>query len=156
MRMTVKVAILALCASGCAPLSIYYKPGASVTRLDRDTTACQVDALKDAPVANQIRREPPVLIPGRVVCNSAGHCYDTGPYWIQGRVYTVDVNADLREKLTDQCMGDKGYAPVRIPQCPLGVADKAPPKATTRLPDLTPKSCAVLYKSGAYQILEVD
>lgn len=154
MRLTILFAFCCLGMAGCAPLDIYYKPGATVEKLDRETTACKVAALKDAPVANQIRREPPILIPGRVYCDGAGYCYDTGPYWVEGRIYTVDVNAGLRRKLEDQCMAAKGFAPVRIPQCPAGTSDKVPARATTRLPPLSETSCAIRYRSGAFQIVE--
>lgn len=123
--------------------------------MDRDTTDCQVSALRDAPVANQIRREPPIYVPGRVVCDAAGQCYDAGGYWTPGRVYTVDVNAPLRGKLTDQCMAGKGYVPARIRQCPAGASQDVPAVATTTLPPLTPDSCAIKYQSGAFQIVEI-
>lgn len=155
MRMTILFAGVLFGLAACAPLSIYYKPGVSVTRLEQETTTCQVAALKDAPVATQIRQEPPRYIPGRIVCDGRGYCYDTGPYWIEGRIYTVDVNESLRVRLTDQCMANKGFTPARIPQCPAGVSEQVPPRATTTLPPLTPDSCVIKYKSGGFQIVNV-
>ena len=93
--------------------------------------------------------------PGRTYCDGYGYCYNSGPYWVQGRIYTVDVNAPLRQKLTDQCMAKQGYAPARIPLCPPGTADYVPPAATTKLPPLSDKSCVIKYKNGAFQIIDL-
>lgn len=137
----------------CAPLSIYYKPGVEITRLETDTTQCQVQAVQEVPPNNQIRQSPPVFVPGRRYCNSGG-CFYGDPFWAEGQVYTVDTNAPLRGKVTDQCMAAKGYAPVRVPLCPLGAVP--PPGQTTRLPQLGPNSCAIRYSGGGFQIVEVQ
>ncbi|MEM7321144.1 MAG: hypothetical protein AAF408_19230, partial [Pseudomonadota bacterium] len=64
----------------CGPLSMYYRTGVTVTRQQTDLTECEVAALRDAPVANQIRQGPPVFYPGDRYCNR-GHCWRTGGYW---------------------------------------------------------------------------
>lgn len=147
-------AALVLLLGACAPLSIYYKPGAEVTRLQTDTTACEVQALKDAPVATQIRQNPPVFYPGRVYCDGAGRCWRGEPYWLEGSIYTVDVNADLRRRVTDQCMAGKGYTPARVPLCPVGVT--VPPGRTDVLPPLSPNSCAIKNADGSFRIVDVQ
>ena len=152
MRLTLRFALLGLLGA-CAPLSVYYKPGVEVTRLQTDTTTGQVSAARDVPPNTQIRQAPPVFYPGRSYCDGAGNCWHGNPYWVEGSVYTVDVNAGLRKRVTDQCMDAKGYAPVRIPLCPIGVTP--PPGRTTRMPALTPNSCAVRNRDGSFQIVEV-
>lgn len=154
--MRISVAFFALVPvvlSGCVPLSIYYREGVSVTRAERDTLACEVKALKDAPVANQIRVTPPRWVPGRRSCNSAGQCTVYPGYYLPGRTYTVDANAGLRKRVEVQCMATKGYAPVDIPACPDRIVRAAPPGVTATLPALTPQSCVIKNTNGTYQIV---
>ncbi|MEO1733710.1 MAG: hypothetical protein AAFR45_08810 [Pseudomonadota bacterium] len=139
--------------AACSPMSMYYKPGETVTKLNRDLTTCQVAALKDAPVANQIRQRPPVYYPGYRHCDGYGKCYQTPGYWADGGVYTVDVNKDLRTRVTDMCMGDRGYTLVEIPLCNEELKSRVVPANTTVLPDLTPSSCAIRNADGGFQIV---
>ena len=141
---------LAACDTG---LSYYHRNGVAVTRMQSDTTQCQVAALKDAPVANQIRQNPPVFFPGRQICNGAGQCYYQPGYWIPGNTYTVDVNQGLRTQVETQCMARKGYQPVNLPACSPAVRQAAPPRQTTTLPTLTPQSCVIKYEGGGWQVV---
>ena len=153
MRHTRLLLLLCLTLAACGPLSIFYKPGVSVARMQTDQTNCEVRALKDAPVANQIRQRPPIYFPGNRVCNAAGSCYYTPGYWVDGGVYTVDTNADLRRRVLAQCMGNKGYRPVEIPPCPASVSSQVPPAQTQKLPTLTEKTCAIKHQNGTWQIV---
>ncbi len=137
---------------GCLPVSIYYAEGVSVAKRDRDNLECDVAALRDAPVANQTRQSAPIFVPGRA-CDRHGRCYRSGGYWVPGDVYTVDVNASLRKRVKAQCMADRGYRPVEIPACPVGVANAAPPGKTTILPRLGPQSCVIRNDDGSLQIV---
>ena len=143
---------LLLVAGACAPLATYYKPGVEVARLETDTTNCQVTAAQEVPPNNQIRSTPTAFYPGVAYCGAAG-CMYGDPFWSDSYIYTVDVNAPLRQKVIQQCMREKGYSPVRIPRCPVEV--KAPPGRTTVMPVLTPSSCAVRNRDGSYQIVNV-
>ncbi|MFD3189210.1 hypothetical protein ACFMPD_02915 [Sedimentitalea sp. HM32M-2] len=136
----------------CGPLSIYYRPGASVSRMQTDATRCEVAALKDAPVANQIRQRPPIYFPGGQYCTGGG-CYYRPGYWADGGIYTVDVNRDLRLRVQDMCMAQKGYQPVTVPRCSAAVARAVPPAPTRTLPRLTEESCAIPYDDGTWQIV---
>jgi hypothetical protein len=139
--------------SACMPLTIYHKTGVEVTRMERDRTDCAVRALNAAPVATQVRQTPPVFVPARQVCNSAGVCTVIPGYWEPGHIYTVDPNEGLRARVQDQCMADRGYAPVSIPACPAGIRNAAPVQASTRLPAITPRSCVIRYDDGSWQIV---
>jgi hypothetical protein len=145
------VALIGLGA--CAPLNTYYKPGASVTALLRQTTACEVEALAKVPASSQIRQTPPRYIPPWSDCNSAGQCRVIPGYYEPGTFYTVDPNANLRRRVETQCMANQGFAPVSIPVCPASVARSAPPGATTTLPPLNPKSCVIRNSDGSFQII---
>ncbi|MEX0287324.1 MAG: hypothetical protein AB3N23_22175 [Paracoccaceae bacterium] len=153
MRVLSSILIACLVLTGCGPLSIFYKQGGSVARMQTDQTNCEVSALKDAPVANQIRQRPPVYIPGNRYCNSSGQCYYSPGYWVDGGVYTVDVNANLRGRVLTQCMARKGYRPVEIPPCPSSVSNQVPPAQTQKFPPLTQSSCAIKNRDGSWQIV---
>ncbi|MFK7881258.1 hypothetical protein [Roseobacter sp.] len=137
----------------CAPLSIYHKEGAQVTRMQTDLLDCEIAALSDVPVNNQIRQEPPIYVPARRYCDAAGRCHSVGGYFEQGRIYTVDLNADLRGRAEAQCMAQRGYQPVTLPNCPSNVFRAAPKTETRVLPRLTEQSCAIKYQDGSWQIV---
>lgn len=103
--------------AACGPLPVYYKTGSDQTRTNSDTLTCEVKALKDAPVANQIRQRPPVYYQGRRHCNSSGSCWTSPGYWVDGGTYTVDVNQGLRNQLEQNCMAQKGYRRLELPRC---------------------------------------
>jgi hypothetical protein len=137
----------------CAPLNTYYKPGASVPTLNKDTTACEVQALRDVPPSTLTRLKPPVYIPAGRTCNAAGQCVDVPGYYVPGGYETYDPNDGLRLRVERQCMADKGYAPVSIPACPDAVAKAAPLRATRTLPRLTETSCVIHNADGSFQIV---
>lgn len=153
MSSSLKIIPALLLLAACGPMSIYYRPGVAVSRMQADTTNCQVAALRDAPVATQIRQRPPIYIPGRNICNSAGNCYLTPGYWADGGIYTVDTNQDLRNRVLDLCMAKKGYQPVTLPACPASVKNAVPAVATVKLPTLTSKSCVIRYNDDNWQIV---
>ncbi|TMV13642.1 hypothetical protein FGK64_13005 [Arenibacterium halophilum] len=147
------IAALAAFPASCGPYQTYYKQGVEVSRLNRDQTQCEVNALRDAPVATQIRQNPPVFVPPRQGCDSNGTCYTRPGYWASGGVYTVDVNEQLRARVLDMCMVNRGYQPVSIPRCSGGVAAAAPDRKMTTLPRLTSSSCAIPRPDGTWQIV---
>lgn len=152
MRLLFTIIAAGLALAACGPLSIYYRPGVSVSRMQNDQIACEVRALKDAPVANQIRQRPPIYFPGRQYCN-AGGCYTSPGYWMNGGVYTVDVNANLRGRVQDQCMARKGYQPISVPRCSSTIANAVPAQQTRTLPKLSENACAIRYDDGHWQIV---
>lgn len=153
MKSSYRILPALLLLAACGPMSIYYRPGVSVSRMQADTTTCQVSALKDAPVATQIRQRPPIFYPGRNICNAAGSCYFSPGYWVDGGIYTVDLNQDLRGRVLDLCMAKRGYQPVTLPPCPDTVKRAVPAVATVKLPTLTSKSCVIRYNDDQWQIV---
>jgi hypothetical protein len=145
---------LLLIAAACAPLETYYRPGATVAAVNRDTTGCQVRALREVPVATQIRRLPPEYIPGRRLCKADGTCRVLPGRYIPGEIVTFDPNSPLRRRVETQCMADLGYAPVRIPACPDSIARAAPAGVTTLLPRLGERSCVIRNRDGSFQIVD--
>lgn len=153
MKILFRLIVLFAPLAACSSLSIYYREGASVSRMQSDTIDCQVAALKDAPVANQVRQSPPIFFPGRTVCNSAGQCYQTPGYWEPGRIYTVDANEGLRNQVEAQCMARRGYRPVTLEPCKQNVKSQVPQQRTDKLPPLSSASCFVKFEDGTFQII---
>ncbi|WP_281972012.1 hypothetical protein [Ruegeria faecimaris] len=144
---------LTLLLTACGPLSLYYQEGETVSQMQSETTGCQVQSLKDAPVANQVRQGAPTYWPGRTYCDGRGRCHRTGGWWQPGQIYTVDVNKGLRNKLEAQCMAQKGYRPVSLPPCKQGVKSRVAALPTTQLPPLSTDSCFVKFDNGTFQII---
>lgn len=139
---------LLLGTAACGPVPVYYRQGAEVSRLQSDELGCQTQALKDAPVANEIRQRPPVFYPGRKVCHG-GNCYYHPGYWADGGIYTVDVNKPLRRRLERSCMAAKGYQQIALKRCTqLHSAAAAGP----RLAPLTEAACAQRNRDGSVLI----
>ncbi len=153
MKTVLRLIIPIMFLSSCGPLSLYYREGESVSRMQTETTECRVQALKDAPVANQVRQSPPTYWPGRTYCHGDGRCYRSPGWWQPGQVYTVDVNQGLRNTVEAQCMAKKGYRPISLPPCKQNVKSRVPAQPTTKLPPLSTESCFVKFDNGSFQII---
>ncbi|MFS4583279.1 hypothetical protein [Phaeobacter sp. C3_T13_0] len=138
--------------AACGPVPVYYRAGADVAQRDADLLTCEVNALRDAPVANQIRQNPPIYRPGREICRN-GRCYHQSGYWEDGNIYTVDVNADLRKRVEQTCMAQKGYQSVAVNRCPQSVANTVGAPRATALPVLDENSCAITRRGQSPQIV---
>jgi len=134
-------------------MALYYRPGVPVARMQADTTRCETRALREAPVATQIRQYPPTYVAPRRVCDAQGNCWVRPGYWVEGPIYTVDANAGLRARVTRLCMAEKGYTPVSLPLCPDQVRRATPPGVTTVLPPLTQDACVIRHRDGTWQIV---
>ena len=139
---------LLLGAAACGPLPVYYKQGTEVSRLQSDELTCATRALKDAPVANEIRQHPPIYHPGRKICSGVS-CYYRPGYWVEGSIYTVDVNKPLRKRLEKSCMASKGYQQIALKRC---TRRSAAAPAGPRLAPLTETSCAQRNRDGSTSI----
>ncbi|WP_204114352.1 hypothetical protein [Shimia biformata] len=105
------LAVSAALLSACAPARYesFYKAGVSDSRAQRDRAACEKEALTQIPAAYM-----PIEYPSTYV--------GAGTYgWGLGVGYTFtprqDVNASARNRYRQQCMIEKGYAPVIVPIC---------------------------------------
>lgn len=135
------------------PLDTYYRPGATVQKVERETIACEVSALRQVPASTQTRRLPPRFVPPQQFCDSAGACTVRPGYYIPGEVVSFDPNDGLRQRVEQQCMADRGYAPVSIPECPESIAAAAPYRAQKTLPKLNAQSCVIYQQDGTFQIV---
>ncbi len=148
--------ILMLCAglvlAGCAPLKVYYKEGESVARMDHDESDCQVAALARVPPNTQRRYIPPTYTTDKH-CNYLGHCHYYRRILSPGRYETYDANQPLRDKVTDQCMADRGYVLTSVKLCDGETTRTASHRPTRVMPPLTSGSCAIRFRSGRWRIV---
>lgn len=150
-QQTISVIVATFALSACSgPLDTYYRSGEEVSRLQSDLLNCEVSALEDVPVAFAIRQWPVRGYVGSYYCGAGPYCL--GGSW-GGEIYSVDVNKDLRTRVTNQCMAKKGYSPISIPRCPESVALNAPVGQTTVLPELSASSCVIRNDDGTFQIV---
>lgn len=143
-----RFAWLALCGavlSGCN-YTVYHQPGKTIEDRDRDLLRCDVRALKQAPVATELRYQAPVLRE-RKICDNNGNCI-TDTYWSDPEPYTVDVNEPLRARIKKQCILDKGYTEVSLPKCETGDSVSIP----ARMGQLGAQSCLVRDQRGTLRI----
>lgn len=157
MKSLCTVFVLLLILSACAPAPVYYREGASIAKMEDDLLNCRVAAVKDAPVATELRRGAPRYYPGYVRCHNGGQCYRTGGYFYPGEVYSVDVNASLRSDLQNRCMARKGYAPVELPRCRTGTTAATVTDQTASsdiMPPLSQNSCIIEGNGGPAQIID--
>lgn len=145
----VLLSLLSVTVAACGPIPVYYREGASVTRLEEESLSCKVAALKDAPVENQIRQHPPRYYPGERYC-ADGRCWTRPGYWVDGQIYTVDVNLGLRRQLEQSCMEKKGYRQVSLKRCTMDEVSTHLASQPKRLPPLSEAAC--VWKSPDQQL----
>lgn len=139
-------------AAGCTPLSLFYKEGAPVQRLNTDLAECKLQGLRNVPVDQDTRFIPGTETP-KTICDANGLCQTV---WVQitpDKIETYDANEGLREDYVEACMGKQGYQPVSLPACNDAVVRATRLSATKVLPPLSSNSCAIRLKTGQYQIV---
>ncbi|MDQ2088566.1 hypothetical protein [Marimonas arenosa] len=141
---------------GCMPLGLYYKPGTTVARADRDLLNCRVMGETDVPPRMITRVIPGPLLPPRRICDAAGNCQLFPGRRLPPEIVTEDANDGLRDQVVAQCMGDRSYEYVRLPRCPAEIARTVPLRATTVMPRLTESACVIRLKGGKWQIVTVE
>jgi hypothetical protein len=132
-----------LLVASCVPVEIYYREDVPYARLSRDLTACEVSAAQQVPVNTQVGSTPVYQTPVQTNCYNVGttvQCTTTGGDIYGGDVYSFDANADLRSRVTAQCMADRSYRRVSLPRCTAAQIETARP-TTNRLPVLGPGAC---------------
>ncbi|RVT86836.1 hypothetical protein DXV76_01750 [Rhodobacteraceae bacterium CCMM004] len=136
--------------SGEVLRGIAWKPGVTPTVATRQRTDCEVKAVNDVPANAQVRSTPSYAMPSQTVCNRVGgqaFCNTYGGGVQGGQTYSVDVNADLRQRVYRQCLADKGFQIVDLRPCPDGVTPQ-PQSDSQRLPRLGANACYRVYPNG--------
>lgn len=144
-------ALTALAA--CAPLTVYYKQGASVVAMEQTLNQCEVEALRKVPPRILTRYIPPVTAP-YTHCDANGNCYTSRRTITPGRFERYDADEGLRERTARLCMAGAGYEKVSIKECdPDQITAARPLSATQTFPPLTEASCAIRLTSGRWKIV---
>jgi hypothetical protein len=139
--------------AACAPLTVYYKQGASVAAMERSLNDCQIEALRKVPPRILTRYIPPVTAPF-THCDAKGRCYTVQRIISPGRHERYDANESLRARTARICMAGAGYEKVSLKRCDRSLIDAARPLSATRtFPPLTEASCAIRLKSGRWKIV---
>ena len=115
--------------AGCATLgtnSNYLYKDTPTTRSEKadDVLTCKVSAANEVPVSNQSSTTPTWTTP---VITSPVSCYTSGGYTnctggvttggqtMGGNLVTMDVNRELRSRVEDRCLANKGYIRTSFP-----------------------------------------
>ena len=140
--------------TACNPVSLWYRQGAEVGKLNSDLTNCRVRAAQAVPVNQQIRRTPTYVSPVQTNCYGTGYsmqCYSTGGNVTGGNIYSFDANSGLRTDVISQCMGQQGYQLVEFPQCDSSGAAQA--TNYSRLPAISPNSCVAKVSGDSWVVV---
>ncbi|MRU13836.1 hypothetical protein FDP25_00140 [Roseovarius sp. A21] len=139
--------------AACAPLTVYYKQGASVAAMEQTLNQCEVEALRKVPPRILTRYIPPTTAP-YTHCDANGNCYTYYRTITPGRFERYDADEGLREKTARLCMAGAGFEKVSIKECdPDQIEAARPLSATQTFPPLTENSCAIRLKSGRWKIV---
>lgn len=134
--------------------SMWHKAGSTGPQTDLDTTNCEVEALQRVPQQQVATTTPSFTTPTQTFCNRIGTqtlCNTTGGQTYGGGTTVRDVNAELRNRVFNQCMASKNYSYVTLPPCPEGIDVRI--GMTSYLP-LSRTSCYIAYPNGNGTITE--
>jgi hypothetical protein len=152
----ISFSVVLLGLASCGPLPVYYNATRDQAHTSSDTLACQVKALNEAPVANEIRHRAPSYYPGTRHC-SQGSCWSRPGYWVDGGSYTVDLNQGLRSRVEQSCMEQKGYSRVELPRCTkeqaAALQSQSARSSGLSKNGLSENACALRQKDGSTIIL---
>lgn len=98
---------------GLAMESVPMKYGSSYAQYSRDSLNCEASAARNVPT-----KLSTYTTPAQTYCNRIGNqvfCNTVG-----GDTSTTDNNSDLRRRVYQQCIADKGWRFYDLPPCPKG------------------------------------
>jgi hypothetical protein len=110
--------VSACVASG--PVAVVYKPGSTGEQRLTALTDCETQALSKVPRAIATGMTPAYTTPSNVQCYGTGayvSCQQYGGQTYGGNVYSYDANQELRDRVTLQCLAQKGYQVISLPTC---------------------------------------
>lgn len=127
-KLTVLAAVVLGACVATGPVSVVYKPGSTATQRSSALLECETQALAKVPRAIATGMTPRYTTPSNVQCYGTGYsvsCYNYGGQTYGGDVYSYDANQDLRDRVTLQCLQQKGYQVISLPQCNAEQAKRA-------------------------------
>lgn len=108
--------------SGCVFTSsdYFYNSAADVSQAHRADYQCELAAVNAVPPSIRVTTTPIYTTPGTLQCYGAGYsppCYTTGGLIYGGHTQTYDANESLRNEYYGNCMAQKGWSVLRLPNC---------------------------------------
>lgn len=153
MRQILIGTIALIVLSGCVETTVTraWREGATPSTQVSAVTDCQAYAARQVPAAMSMQTTPVYRTPSNVQCSTYGNytsCQQYGGQVYGGQSYSYDANADLRYRVTLQCLAQKGYQVYDFPRCTPDQAKNAVPlgrlPAANRIVCLTDNERAVL------------
>lgn len=114
------ILVVAACSTGPTVYPVLWKTGSTSAQRLAEGNECEVRALRDAPRSIATGVSPSFTTPVSVTCANYGNvtnCQQYGGQTFGGQSYSTDLNADLRERIYQQCMAEKGYSSLVFPGC---------------------------------------
>lgn len=131
-----------LVIAGCGVDTVYYKPGANVSRMSQELTRCEVKAVQEVPPDKRRYYEPPEY-DYITRCNSKGQCYSRPVVIRHGGWHSYDANKSLRSDYKNLCMAEKGYQKRTLKVCDSSIPDQIRARSTTTMPPLQQNTCYI-------------
>jgi|LauGreDrversion2_3_1035106.scaffolds.fasta_scaffold78028_1 hypothetical protein len=145
--------LLFLCSCvATGPVPVVYKVGSTGDQRKSAVLDCETQALSKVPRAMASAVTPAYTMPSNVQCYSTGYtvsCQEYGGQTIGGNAYSYDANQDLRDRVTMQCLANKGYQLVSLPTCDAEQSKRAIASAQQRMPSYDKIECVV---QGGYAL----
>ena len=127
-RTVCALALAVLCGCDAGPQTQVWKTGVTPAQRQADVTACDVVAANQVPAAMAVAQTPTYTTPAYTSCYGSGfgygygyssqaNCTTTGGQVYGGQTYSYDANAGLRERVSAQCLAQKGYAGITFASC---------------------------------------
>lgn len=139
----------------CGPVDIWYKPDGTSTKAKTDLTNCEVQAVQQVPPNVVTRTTPTLASPALNSCYRVGgtlQCRGFPHVYAPPTITQVDLNADLRGRVVEQCMTQKGYAPVSLPKCSDADLANAGSPLRSAAPG-TPSACVVRTNEDTWAVV---
>ena len=149
--------LMVLCAglvAGCGeqtnPNYLYNKRPVTFTKKAKDMLDCEVKAAQSIPSRTQAYTTPSFTTP--VSCYGYT-CY--GGQTIGGNTVMYDANNDLRDRVYNQCMEDKGYLRTSypIPECKAKQIPEGHLRSNTIIRAPEPGACVVTSVAGKASVV---
>ena len=120
--------------------------------LEREFVACDVSAAQQVRVNSQIGQTSTYTSPTQTGCYggyNTVNCYTTSGNIVGGSLYSYDANADLRGRVVAQCMAERGFAMVSLPQCSQSQLANGIPRYQS-IPQLATNACVAEVSVGRW------
>lgn len=138
-----------LVATACVatgPVNVVYKPGSTGEQRLSALTECETQALAKVPRAMATGMTPAYTTPSNVQCYGTGayvSCQQYGGQTYGGDVYSYDANQDLRDRVTMQCLAQKGFQTISLPSCDAEQSKRAVSSMGRKQPTYDKIECVV-------------